>query len=619
MLIDANSQSGSGSSGDGNERDGSERVDASEGTEVTDVTSAAGDDVDAPAEIDVASDDEDKIIAPPEPLAVKEFHTFEEMNLHPKLMEAIAAVGWKAPTPVQGLCLPHTLTGRELAGFAQTGTGKTGVFLITVSDRLLKHPELRSKSENGISYPASLVLVPTRELAMQIHGDGEEFLGRVGIRSLAVFGGVDYEKQARTLQEGQVDVIIATPGRLKDFVQKKIVALDKVSLFVCDEVDRMFDMGFIEDVEYFLEKISETTQKLLFSATTNPETKELAFEYLNHPEYISVNPETITPDSIEQHSVIVESKNKLKVMLGMLKDHNPDCSIIFTNTKLTAEWLHFKLEGNGIDCDLITGDLPQRKRINLINRIKEGKLKALIATDVASRGLHISRVTHVYNFDLPDEPANYVHRIGRTARAGAKGSSYCMVCEDYGENLAPIKDMLGPLIPLKSEWFPESYLSIIDKAGNPFGRKAAEQDSQGAEGGGYGREQGRSNSGPRRPESRPSYGAGEGGRGQQGQGPQGGRGRDDGPRGAHQSGPRGGSQGGPRGSAQGGGNQGRGNQPTPGRGQQGQGGKSRLPQPRSDHQSRLPVPRKTSTPWSTLVDMFRKITGLFFGKPKQKK
>lgn len=446
----------------------------------TDSGASGSDEVESTHEIGIELADEDEVVPPrPEPVPVSQFLTFEEAELHPKLLEAIKNIGWTAPTPVQALCLPHTLRGREVAGFAQTGTGKTGVFLITVSDRLLKNPELRNASgDNQIAYPASLVLVPTRELAMQIHSDGEGFLGGLGIGSLAVFGGVDYEKQARTLQEGKVDVIIATPGRLKDFVQKKIVSLSKCSLFVCDEVDRMFDMGFIEDVEYFLERISDTTQKLLFSATTNPEVKELAFEYLNHPEYISVNPETITPDTIEQHAVIVDAKNKLKVMLGMLRDHNPECSIIFTNTKLTADWLQSKLSGNGIDCDLITGDLPQSKRINLIQRIKQGKVRALIATDVASRGLHISRVSHVYNFDLPDEPANYVHRIGRTARAGAKGSSYALVCEDYGHNLAEINQLLGESLALKAEWFPESYLAIEDKAGNPYAAALKLRDDQ---------------------------------------------------------------------------------------------------------------------------------------------
>jgi ATP-dependent RNA helicase RhlB len=227
-------------------------------------------------------------------------------------------------------------------------------------------------------------------------------------------------------------------------------------------------MGFIDDVEFFLDKIPEDAQKLLFSATTNDNVKELAFEYLNHPAYISVNPEVLTPEAIEQHAIICDTSNKLRVILGLLREHNPTCSIIFANTKMTAEWLHYKLSGNGVDVDLITGDLPQKKRIQLIQRIKEGKVKALIATDVASRGLHISKVSHVYNFDVPDDPANYVHRIGRTARAGAKGSSYTLVCEDYGENIRAIQDMLGPQVQLRGEWFNQDYLEINDVAGNPY-------------------------------------------------------------------------------------------------------------------------------------------------------
>lgn len=402
---------------------------------------------------------------------VEKFATFEEANLHPQLLAGIAKMGWTKPTPVQSLCLPYSTSGRDVAGFAQTGTGKTGVFLITAAQRLLAATTAdatAAKAAKGdIARPRCVVLAPTRELAVQIDQDAEGFFALLGITHMAVYGGIDWDKQAKKLREG-VDVIVATPGRLKDYYQKKIVTLDDCSVFVCDEADRMFDMGFIEDVQYFLDKLPEQTQKLLFSATTNAEVKELAFEYLNKPAYISVNPEVITPERIDQRAIICDAPNKLKVMLGLFRDLNPDCAIVFTNTKLTAEWLHFKLVHNGIEADLITGDLPQKKRINLITRIKEGKVKALIATDVASRGLHISRVTHVFNFDLPDEPANYVHRIGRTARAGASGSAISLVCDDYGQNLAAVKDMLGDKIPLRSEWFDDRYLSIEDKAGNPF-------------------------------------------------------------------------------------------------------------------------------------------------------
>ena len=414
-------------------------------------------------------EDESRLVAADEG-ASENLTSFADAPLSEALRQAIADLGWNQPTPVQGMCLPLTLVGRDVAGFAQTGTGKTGVFLITAAQRILEHRASTAAvadDSGSAARPLALVLAPTRELAMQIEQDAQTVFGRLGISSIAVFGGIDYDKQAKRLREG-VDVIIATPGRLKDYFEKKLIRLDQCKIFVCDEADRMFDMGFIDDVEFFLSKLPEDVHKLLFSATTNAEVKELAFEYLDKPAYISVNPETLTPENIEQHAVIVDAPNKLRVMLGMLREHNPECCIIFTNTKLTAEWLHFKLSRNGIDVDLITGDLPQSKRIQLIHKIKDGKVKALIATDVASRGLHISRITHVYNFDLPQEPANYVHRIGRTARAGAKGSSFSLVCDDYGENLAGIKELLGEQFPVKAKWYDLAFDSIVDASGNPF-------------------------------------------------------------------------------------------------------------------------------------------------------
>ena len=388
---------------------------------------------------------------------------FSDINIHQGVIDAVNAMGWKSPTPVQGLCLPFTTKGRHVAGFAQTGTGKTGVFLITVISHILKQKEKKDTKSKG---PKALILVPTRELAMQICHDAEEFIKNLDVSFLAVFGGIDYEKQSKQIERG-VDVIVATPGRLKDFFKKGVVSLDSVEQFVCDEADRMFDMGFIEDIEFFMEKLKEDTQKLLFSATTNDQVKELAFEYLEKPEYIFVNPEVITPENIVQKTIICEAIHKVKVLIGLLREEAPTCAIIFTNTKIVADWLHYKMVKNGFEADVITGDLPQNKRIALIKKIKKGELKVLIATDVASRGLHISDVSHVVNFDLPDEPANYIHRIGRTARAGAKGTAYSLVCEDYGQNLEPISKLLGD-IKLASIWHKEEYLKIEDKSGNPY-------------------------------------------------------------------------------------------------------------------------------------------------------
>jgi len=392
---------------------------------------------------------------------------FDSQILDPKLRKAIKAMGWEKPTEVQELCLPHTLAGKDVAGFAQTGTGKTAVFLVTVANRILA---MKAKSSE-IKTPICVILTPTRELAIQIESDAETLFSELGISSLPVYGGVDYEKQANTITSG-VDVIVATPGRSRDYAKKNILKRANIEIFVCDEADRMFDMGFIDDVEFFLDKIPDHAQKLLFSATTNDSVKELAFEYLNNPEYISAQPDSITPELIDQKAYIVDAQNKLKVMLGLMKEQKPACSIIFTNTKLTGEWLQFKLNNNGLETDLITGDIPQRKRISLIKRIKAGEVKALIATDVVSRGLHIAGVTHVYNFDLPDDASNYIHRIGRTARAGASGCAVSLVCEDYGDNLYKINELLGDS-PLSATWYDPAYDKIEDKAGNPYEQKKA--------------------------------------------------------------------------------------------------------------------------------------------------
>jgi ATP-dependent RNA helicase RhlB len=430
---------------------------------------------DLPPESPATSDDDEgseetqEIVSKRGVQRVLSYEEFDDAPWEPRLREAIHKLGWKTPTPIQSLCLPHAFNGSDVAGFAQTGTGKTAVFLLTIAQKILTLPERPENAIEHVCHPYAVVLSPTRELAMQITQDAEGLLNDLSIKTLAVFGGVDYEKQARILRSG-VDLIVATPGRLKDYYEKGIVSLESCKVFICDEVDRMFDMGFIADVEYFMSRLPEEVpvQKLIFSATTNDDVKELAFKYLDRPEYIAANPEELTPENIEQHFVIAEAPNKLRVMLGMLQDHNPSRSIIFTNTKLTAEWLQYKLSHNGVEADLLTGDLPQRKRISLIDKIKAGNLKALIATDVASRGLHIKDITHVYNFDLPEEAANYVHRIGRTARAGAHGASYSLVCEDYGENLRGIESLLGDKYPIKCEWYDERYLQISDNAGNPF-------------------------------------------------------------------------------------------------------------------------------------------------------
>ena len=386
---------------------------------------------------------------------------FANMNFPESFLENLSKNGWLSKTKIQEKCLPHTLKGKDLAGFAQTGTGKTGVFILTLANLLNNNKELLDSQTS-----CALILCPTRELAIQIEEDAKILLKSFNLKTISLFGGVNIDSQIESLKKG-VHLIIATPGRLIDLYKKEEVDLKYLKLFVCDEVDRMFDMGFINDVEFILEKLPLSTQRLVFSATESGNTKELAFEYLNNPEYISIQHETPTPETIEQHALICETKNKLHILLSLLKNDCPECAIIFTNTKLTASWLEFKLKHNNLDVEMISGDLPQNKRIQLIKNIKDGKIKILIATDVASRGLHISNVSHVYNFDIPDDSANYVHRIGRTARAGKVGKSYSLICEDYGHNYEAIQKSLTKHAP-KPCWYSEELPLVEDLAPNPF-------------------------------------------------------------------------------------------------------------------------------------------------------
>lgn len=388
---------------------------------------------------------------------------FEDLGVPTSFVEQLKKLSWNSPTAIQKKSLPSAIKGQDIAGFAQTGTGKTGVFLITLAQKLL---QTKGKSQQKTSSPYALVICPTRELAIQISEDAQSILSSLGINVLTLYGGVDIDPQIK-LAKKTPELIVATPGRLLDLYRKQAVDLANVKMFVCDEVDRMFDMGFIDDVEFILEKLGERVQKLFFSATSNEKVKELIYEYLDNPKYISVNMEEPTPDAMSQHAIICEAENKFKIILSLLKKHDPGCAIIFTNTKIVASWLQYKIEKNSMSADAITGDLPQKKRIQLIRRIKKGDLKVLIATDVASRGLHIANVTHVYNFDVPDDAANYVHRIGRTARAGSTGESYTLICEEYGHNFEAVQKILGDKSPTPV-WYEKELLDIEDKSPNPF-------------------------------------------------------------------------------------------------------------------------------------------------------
>jgi ATP-dependent RNA helicase RhlB len=359
-------------------------------------------------------------------------------------LRGIEALGFTRCTPIQERALPLTLSGKDVAGQAQTGTGKTAAFLITIFTRLLKRPRAAGDSRN----PRSLIVAPTRELVVQILHDAEG-LGRfTELKTCAVYGGVDYQKQRLRLSTG-CDVLVGTPGRLIDYYKQKVYTLRQVEVVVIDEADRMFDMGFISDLRFLLRRLPpyDRRQSMLFSATLSWEVMELAYEHMNDAVPVTVNPERIAADNIDQQLFHVGSHEKLPLLLGLLRRERPERSLIFVNTKREAEWLARRLEDNSYQARALTGDVDQRIRLRTLRQFKSGELPILVATDVASRGLHIEGVSHIFNYDLPSDPEDYVHRIGRTARAGASGKALTLACESFVMGLEAIEELIGHKIP----------------------------------------------------------------------------------------------------------------------------------------------------------------------------
>jgi ATP-dependent RNA helicase RhlB len=370
---------------------------------------------------------------------------FDELDLPQQLMAGIAQSGFSICTPIQEHTLPLSLSGRDVAGQAQTGTGKTAAFLITLFTRLMRTP-------TGLkSHPRALILAPTRELVVQIEQDAQLLGTQCGFTIQAIYGGVDYMKQRDALRDG-ADVIIGTPGRLIDYLKQKVYSLKEIEMLVIDEADRMFDMGFIADLRFILRRLPpfDKRQNLMFSATLNTRVMELAYEFMNMPEKVSVTPEKMTADKVEQILYHVSRKEKFPLLLGLLRRDGMARTMIFINTKREGEYLHDRLNANGFPCKLISGDVEQKKRLRILEDFKDGKLPILIATDVASRGLHIDGVSHVINYDLPQDCEDYVHRIGRTARAGAEGKAISMADEDGAFFLEAIEEYIKSKIP--TEW-----------------------------------------------------------------------------------------------------------------------------------------------------------------------
>jgi ATP-dependent RNA helicase RhlB len=378
---------------------------------------------------------------------------FDFFNLQPEVLKGLAEGGFECCTPIQAEALPMLLRGRDVAGQAHTGTGKTAAFLVTVISRLLSMPDRKT------GLPQAIIMAPTRELSRQILEEAVVLSRYTDISLLEVVGGIDYREQAEGLQKG-TDIVIGTPGRIIDYFKQGILKTKDIKFLVIDEADRLLDLGFEKDMRFILRKLPhyEKRQSMLFSATLSYRVLELTYEFMNLPEFISVIPDKVTVAGIEQTLFHVGSDRKFQLLLGLLQREEFTRMLIFVNMKVAVERLTRRLKANGFPAEGITGDLPQQKRFKLMERFKNGQIKILLATDVASRGIHVEDISHVVNYDIPQDAENYVHRIGRTARAGKTGKAISLACEDYVLHLEPVEAMLGYKIPVvwpEEDWYGE--------------------------------------------------------------------------------------------------------------------------------------------------------------------
>ncbi|MGD8583538.1 MAG: ATP-dependent RNA helicase RhlB, partial [Gammaproteobacteria bacterium] len=366
---------------------------------------------------------------------------YASFNLPEVINHGLADAGFEYCTPIQEQTLPIALQGRDVAGEAQTGTGKTAAFLIAVFNQLLKHPASEQRRKNQ---PRALILAPTRELAIQIHKDAVLLGSHTGLVFGLAYGGTGYDKQREELEAG-VDLLIGTPGRIIDYFKQHVFDLKACQVVVLDEADRMFDLGFIKDIRYLLRRCPapENRLSMLFSATLSHRVLEVAYEHMNDAETVRIKSDRPTADKVKQTVYYPANDEKVPLLLGLLQSLKPTRSIIFVNTKRVAENLYAWLEGNGYRTALLSGDVPQKKRQTLLKKFQDDEFKILVATDVAARGLHIPEVSHVFNFDLPQSGEDYVHRVGRTARAGASGAAISFACEDYAHYLMDIEEYIG--------------------------------------------------------------------------------------------------------------------------------------------------------------------------------
>jgi len=388
---------------------------------------------------------------------------FSNLELSDSILRSLKDAGFDHCTPIQRKALPLSLRGKDVAGQAQTGTGKTAAFLLATFQYLINDDDTPADDSPGVEGPApkspaknkkgnnprAIILAPTRELAIQIHKDALQLGKHLNLNLALIYGGTDYQKQLDSIKSN-IDIIIGTPGRIIDFYRQNVFTLDNVKVTVMDEADRMFDLGFIKDIRYLLRRMPPPDRRLnmLFSATLSYKVTELAYEHMNNPVLIRIESEDVTSKAIRQSAFCPSNEQKIPLLVGILNQHRPQRSIIFVNTKRCAEHLDDALNANGYKTAALSGDVPQDKRQRLLSDFQENKITLLIATDVAARGLHIADVSHVFNYDLPQDVEDYVHRIGRTARFGASGVAISFICEHYAYSMPDIEEYIEQKIPV---------------------------------------------------------------------------------------------------------------------------------------------------------------------------
>lgn len=389
--------------------------------------------------------------------------TFNELDLITPLLDAIAGVGYEVPTPIQEATIPLVLAGKDVLGCAQTGTGKTAAFALPILQKLFERTDYKRGAKRPIR---ALVVTPTRELAIQIAENFDTYGSGLPLKNCVIFGGVKQAAQVDRLKAG-VDILIATPGRLNDLIGQGFITLDKLEIFVLDEADRMLDMGFINDIRRILRCLPQKRQTLFFSATMPPDVEKLAMTILHDPASVKVDPVTSTVESIAQSLYYVDKINKSKLLVSLLKEQDVKSALVFTRTKHGADRVVRDLEKLGVEAKAIHGNKSQNARQDALRRFTDGEIAVLVATDIAARGIDIAGLSHVFNYDIPEDPETYIHRIGRTGRAGLSGKAISFCCYDELERLFAVEKLTGEKIPTVDSPWPMVVCSYSSELSDP--------------------------------------------------------------------------------------------------------------------------------------------------------